>query len=282
MVQNDGSRPHRRQPTPPLAVRERVHALWDALADRGSAQSDEGLRLLLNAVAELTGAANAYWLGTVRLIRDERDGLRGWRPRVVRYLRPTPADDAHARRSIQAFARGEFDESAVAHARQAGQFRAPLIRELVSPGWFKSRMGRQVLRDRGYSDMLFVISPINASAESYFGFLRAAPGRFRNADRVVASYAIRGLKWFQRHLMLSHGLLVAQASLSPAEQRVLRLLLTEVGEKEIAARLGLTLATTHGYVTSLLRKFGVSGRAGLTALWLGGTEMGVVKPAGEG
>ena len=33
--------------------------------------------------------------------------------------------------------------------------------------------------------------------------------------------------------------------------------------------LGLTLATTHTYITDLFRKFGVSGRSGLTALWLG-------------
>jgi DNA-binding CsgD family transcriptional regulator len=34
-------------------------------------------------------------------------------------------------------------------------------------------------------------------------------------------------------------------------------------------RIDLTLATTHTYITALFRKFGVSGRAGLTALWLG-------------
>ena len=46
-------------------------------------------------------------------------------------------------------------------------------------------------------------------------------------------------------------------------------LLTERGEKEIARDLDLTPATTHTYITALYRKFGVSGRAGLTALWLG-------------
>ncbi len=47
------------------------------------------------------------------------------------------------------------------------------------------------------------------------------------------------------------------------------LLLTDRVEKEIAHGLGLTLATTHTYITDLFRKFGVSGRSGLTALWLG-------------
>jgi DNA-binding CsgD family transcriptional regulator len=47
------------------------------------------------------------------------------------------------------------------------------------------------------------------------------------------------------------------------------MLLTERVEKEIAHELGITIATTHTYITDLFRKFGVSGRSGLTALWLG-------------
>ena len=44
--------------------------------------------------------------------------------------------------------------------------------------------------------------------------------------------------------------------------------------RQIAADLALTPSTTHTYITDLFRKFGVSGRAGLTALWLG-------KPSGD-
>ncbi len=50
---------------------------------------------------------------------------------------------------------------------------------------------------------------------------------------------------------------------------MLRLLLTDMTEKEIADKLGLTAATAHSYVTGVFRKVGVSGRAGLAALWLG-------------
>ena len=49
----------------------------------------------------------------------------------------------------------------------------------------------------------------------------------------------------------------------------MNLLLTDHVEKEIAHELALTPATTHTYITGLFRKFGVSGRPGLTALWLG-------------
>ena len=50
--------------------------------------------------------------------------------------------------------------------------------------------------------------------------------------------------------------------------RVLNLLLTEAGEKQIAERLGLAVSTTHSYITGIYRKFGVRGRAGLMSLWL--------------
>jgi DNA-binding CsgD family transcriptional regulator len=69
--------------------------------------------------------------------------------------------------------------------------------------------------------------------------------------------------------MLHHGLLIARGPLTPMERRLVSLLLTERVEKEIADELAITLATTHTYITDLFRKFGVSGRSGLTALWLG-------------
>jgi hypothetical protein len=49
---------------------------------------------------------------------------------------------------------------------------------------------------------------------------------------------------------------------------VLRLLLTDRSEKEIAERLGIGWRTTHDYTVSILRKFGVRGRVGLMASWL--------------
>ena len=57
-------------------------------------------------------------------------------------------------------------------------------------------------------------------------------------------------------------------TLSPRERQVLRLLLTDLSEKEIAYQLGLGWRTTHGYTVSILRKFDVKGRIGLMALWL--------------
>lgn len=57
------------------------------------------------------------------------------------------------------------------------------------------------------------------------------------------------------------------------ERRVLDLLLTEAAEKQIAERLGLAVSTTHSYITTIYRKFGVRGRAGLMSLWLRHTPL---------
>ena len=69
--------------------------------------------------------------------------------------------------------------------------------------------------------------------------------------------------------MLSYGLLAADTPLTPSERRVLRLLLTDLSEKEVADRLELGVRTTHHHATTIYRKFGVRGRTGLMALWLG-------------
>jgi DNA-binding CsgD family transcriptional regulator len=80
---------------------------------------------------------------------------------------------------------------------------------------------------------------------------------------------MRGLTWFHRQVLLAHGLLIAHAPLSPIERRVLAHLLSDRSEKLIAAALGVSPASVHTYVKDVLRKFGVSGRKGLVALWLG-------------
>ena len=92
---------------------------------------------------------------------------------------------------------------------------------------------------------------------------------FTEEQRDLAFYAMRGLTWFHRQILLAHGLVVAHSPLSPMERRVLALLLTDRSEKLIASEIGVTPSTLHGYVRDILRKFGVSGRTGLISVWLG-------------
>ena len=251
-------------------VATRVHALWDEIADFGAHEVDEALGHALRVLSELVGAQNAFWLGAVRLGTNS-DALGGWRMRAIRRMNPTP-EDAHVYKlSRQHLDHGRSDEVTLAQVREAGIFRARLLRELASPEFFATRDYDVLYRARKIRDAIFVACPVNEDAESYFGWYRIGDGAslFSSEDRDVVAYALRPLKWFHRRIMLHHGLLIARAPLTPTERRLVGLLLTERGEKEIARDLELTPATTHTYITALFRKFGVSGRAGLTALWLG-------------
>jgi DNA-binding CsgD family transcriptional regulator len=244
--------------------------LWDDLASFDASQSDAALVHLLTTVADLLKAENAYWFGAVKLSEADGDPLLGWRPRAIRYLHPLPDDSTFTRDRIKSIDRGSVDESTIAQARQAGSYRANRLCDLVSPEWFESDWYRGYL-GRGVHDSLVVGVPVSSMAEGYYGFLRMRPDApFTEDERRLALYAMRGLTWFHRKLMLAHGLIVARAPLTPIERRVLAMLLTEQSEKGIASELGLAHSSIHTYVRDVLRKFGVSGRKGLTALWLGG------------
>ncbi|MGM0593833.1 MAG: LuxR C-terminal-related transcriptional regulator [Pseudomonadota bacterium] len=80
---------------------------------------------------------------------------------------------------------------------------------------------------------------------------------------------LRGLKWFHRGQLLSRGIFLSETPLTPTERDVLTALLTGASEKEIANSMGHSAYTTHDYVKSIYRKFAVSNRSALMALWLG-------------
>jgi len=252
------------------AFQERVHGLWDELATFEAARSDDAVRHVLGAVAGMVDAQNAYWMGAVRLTEDERDLLFGWRPRVIRYLHALPNDATYTRERLKSLNQGRtIDEATVAQARLAGSYRARRLCDLVSPEWFKGDTYKGYV-GRGVHDSLTVGVPVSDIAEGYYGFLRLRPNDpFTEAQREMALYAMRGLTWFHRQVMLAEGLVAAKSPLSPMERRVLSLLLTDQSEKLIAASLDVAPKTVHSYVRDVFRKFGVSGRNGLIALWLG-------------
>ncbi len=251
------------------ALRERIHSLWDELAAFEAADSDAALRHLLQSVATLLDAQNAYWVGAVRVSEDEGDPLHGWRPRLIQYLHPLPNDEKFTQRRLRELGRGEVDELTAAHARLAGTYRASRMQDLVAPEWFSGEMYQRYVA-QGVHDSLIVAAPVSPVAEAYYGFLRMRAGEpFTEDEREIARYALRGLTWFHREVLLAHGLLVARSPLSPTDRRVLGLLLTDRSAKLIAAELGVSPSTLRTYVRDVLRKFGVSGRSGLIALWLG-------------
>lgn len=248
-----------------------IHTLWDELADFDAAHSDEALTHLMAGLCTLAGAHNILWMGAVRLDTTfPGDPVKGWRPRVMHHLHPSvPLHDA-AWEETEKLEQGVVDITTIRNTENAGTFRANRLCDLVGPEWFESPYYRVHYRGLGTADAIWVAFPVNEDAESWFGIYRA-PDRppFTEAERDAVAYVLRGIKWFHRQLMLSHGLLLAATPLTPAERRVLHLLLAGLSEKLIAAELDRSLHTIHECITAIFRKFGVNNRAALMSLWLG-------------
>lgn len=253
------------------AERDAIHHLWDALADFPVSESDKALVHLLESIARMINAGNAYWLGSVRM-DDTRpdDPLKGYRPRAYRHLYPAPVHDDAYRGQAARWNRSEANEGNARAARDVGQFRSFRLRDVMRPSWFEEEFYQAFHASRGFHDQCFVCFPVHEDYESLFSFQRVGRKKdFTASEEGTAAYALRGIKWFHRQLALSYGLLIAEAPLSPTQRQVTRLLLTERSEKQIADEIGKSSRMTHKHVTEIFRKFSVNSRAGLMAVWLG-------------
>lgn len=253
---------------------ERNHALWDRLADFPAAETDAALFHLMRTLCDWLRADNAVWVGGVRLAQGAeaaRDPMYGWRPRAARPLAPPPEPQLTMRRAINQHD-NEPAMTSQALCAEAGRFRVRRLHDgLVDLEAFRETAHyRDFYELPGVSDRLWVVFPVNVDTESYFVFdLYRTERRFTAAEAALAGEVLRGLKWLHRNLLLSHGLLVARQALSPVQRRLLGLLLTDRSKTAVAAELGVTPGTAHQYALELYRRFGVKGRAGLMALWLG-------------
>lgn len=248
-----------------------VHDLWDTLADFDAAQSDAALRYLMQELCALAAGCNVIWLGAVRLHPPlPEDPIGGWRVRNVQFLHASPLLDHTATEQVRLLEAGPVDITTIRNAAGAGAFRAHRLRDLIDDDWFASEYYRLYYWARGHADAVWVASPVSADAESWFGVFRGPHAEpFSTADRDVIACALRSLKWFQRQVMLAHGLQIATDALTEAERKVLYRLLTGLSEKAISGAIGRSYYTVHECVTSIFRKFGVNNRAALMALWLG-------------
>lgn len=256
---------------PGARMRERIHILWDKLSDFDAANVDAALRFLLQNLCELVDAQNADWFGAVRLPDAlPKDPVHGWRPSCVQYLKPVENLVAAVKSQTRDIERGVTNDVVVRMVAMSGQFRACRLCDLEPPEWFESDFYREYYLDSGRIDVVYVAFPVNEDSESYFGFIRAVgQAPFTAGERDALAYALRGIKWFHRQLLLSHGLTIAATPLTPVERQVLQGLLTGQAEKEIASGMHHSPHTTHEYVTSIYRKFAVNNRPALMALWLG-------------
>jgi DNA-binding CsgD family transcriptional regulator len=253
-----------------VGASEAIHRLWDDLSDFDASQSEQASSRLMRFLCDLVGAGNATWAGAIRMgDSGDDDPLRGWRVAVIQALHPviaTPPAEGHFRDIMRVWDRREMDPSFLLPMRDVGAFRTYSFRRDLPPEWFETPFYKHHYGSIGAHDGVYVAFPLNEDCESHFGFYS---GETIDETKIARlAYALRGIKWFHRRLMLSHGLLSATTPLTPTERRVLQLLLTEASEKHVAHQLGLAVSTTHQHVASIFRKFGVRSRAGLMSLWL--------------
>lgn len=250
---------------------ERIYALWDELADFDVSRMAEARTHLLSGVCDMIDARQADWIGAVRFVDNmHRDPLFGWRPRSLSALYP---DDETARIIQEAFAlmeQGTPDITTIRNAELAGTFRVFMLDELATAEWFEGDAYKNYYRGIDRLDSIWVGIPINADAEIQIGFHRAlSQTPFCERDRQIVSHALRGIRWFYRLQMLSEGIGVAREPLTPMEGNVLQGLLQGFSERKIAENIGQSPHTTHDHVKRIYRKYGVSSRSALMALWLG-------------
>ncbi len=248
-----------------------LHDLWDTLAQLPASQPEQSLELLLSTIGDLIESEHGFWFSMHRVDdANEEDQMLGWRMGPAFFHKPLPEDENLYKKTVKDVSDGQPGECLIANIRTAGKFRASLIRDRVPASYFESDFYRQNMEGRGFHDSLSVVTPIHEDSEIYVGFMRKKNQlQFTADDLKLVSYGLRGLSWFHRRTLLSYGLELADNPLTATERKVMRRLLTDWSEKNIADDLGQKLDTTHKHVVSIYRKFNVKSRAGLMSLWLG-------------
>lgn len=256
-------------------VWQRIHGIWDHLTEFDVARTDEALLFLLRELKDLANADDAIWVAVVKMAHGEaakRDHQLGWRGRAVVHLEWT---DLKRNVVAEAMKAQEVDggvPSSIEMAKLAGTFRTIVLRELHDMESFtQTEHYRACFLPFDITDRMWCVFPVNQDCEVAFILDRfGTRPHFSRRDKELVSAVLRGLKWFHRQTMLSYGVTLGGTRLSNRERSLLGCLLGPNTEKEIAEELGLATSTARGYIKDLYRKFGVRGRAGLTALWLSG------------
>lgn len=252
----------------------RIQKIWDHLADFDATRTEEALRFLMTELKGLTNADDAVWIGVVRMAHGAaagNDHQLGWRGRVVVHLEWTDQKREVVAAAMKAQEVDGGVPSSIEMAKLAGKFRTLTLRELHDMETFvQTEHYKTCFVPFDITDRMWCVFPVNEDCEVAFILDRCGDKpRFSERDKQIVADTLRPLKWFHRAAMLVHGVMLGNARLTPRELSLCQRLLGPQSEKEIAEFLGLSPATVRGYIQALYKKFGVQGRTGLMALWLG-------------
>lgn len=248
-----------------------VFRLWDELSAFGAGEAAASKQHLLTRLCALVGAKNADWIGCVRMPDGPPDDpLFGWRPRSLSVLHPDKEIEQRIGAAFDQMDIGRPDVTTTRNAELAGSYRVLMLQDLAPDGWFQERAYREFYVAIDRLDSIWAAIPVNAEAELFLGLHRGFDQpAFTRAEARLVNFALRGLSWFYRQQMISDGIGIASSSLTPKEHKVLAGLLKGLSESNIAHDIGQSPHTTHDHVKRIFRKYGVSSRSELMALWLG-------------
>lgn len=259
------------------AHQTRISAIWDRLTDFEAADMENALIFLLRELKTLVGANDAVWVGVVRMAHGADappDHQLGWRTRTVAHLEWTELKRQVVAAAMKAQETDGGVPSSIEMAKRAGDFRTLTLRELHDMETFvETEHYKTCFIPFDITDRMWCVFPVNEDCEVAYILDRfGARPHFTAQDKQLVGSLLRPLKWFHRSTMLAHGVMLGNQRLTPRERSLCACLLGSQSEKEIAQTLGLSFATTRGYIQALYKKFGVQGRTGLMALWLGGSQ----------
>lgn len=249
---------------------QRLEQLRRHLAEMPACELEQGISSVLELLAELCEASPGFVvLAKLDRSAGDDDPLCGWRP--VKMIFAEAMDEA-ARAAAQPDPEVYLNDPLVAHVvRTAGKPRVYRDRALHEEfGWGETPTSR-LLDSVGIVDRMVGVYPVDADTEVYVTIEAVGREPLSEAEADFYWAAIASMQRTLCDLARLYGLLDATKQLSPRERDILRYLLMGHAEKSIAQETGLTAAYTHQCVVQIFRKFGVSSRAALMALWINGS-----------
>jgi DNA-binding CsgD family transcriptional regulator len=250
---------------------------------------------LLRASVDLAGdtAATAEFLltGMLRVLGASAGGYilsSDFRPEgaagVVRGVTVGFDGDARRRMRDAYFERGGQIDVAIARKMArgrpaAGATEAHLRRELVADAeWQRSSTVEELVRPARLGESINSARGLEGPdlVDSFCLFRDEGERPFAEEDRNL-------VELFHAELEPLFTAQVVGPTLSRRQRETLQALVEGASDKQIAARLGLSVHTVHHYVTALYRAYGVGGRGELMALLLAGraTRPVTAAPAGS-
>jgi DNA-binding CsgD family transcriptional regulator len=233
------------------------NALHEAPDDAASRK-----RLLLEGLCDLLRAD----AGVCVVSRTQDDARKGGDPgdgdsdrtSIVSVIRWAVSDD-----DARALAARYRPRGSTGAARQTRAVRAP----------DRLRRGRRApdpsARYQTADDCLEALLPVSGTPlRACLTLLRRPPARrrFTARDRALLDLFHREMGWLYRADLPATW--PDAAGLPPRQRQILRLLLSGLGEKQIATRLDLSRNTVHHHVKALYRHFHVTTRSELLARWV--------------